>query len=103
MMVDEEDQRYQKELRRRVSEAMRNAQIEQQKKELMKQFLDASAYERLMNIKVSNPELYEQLVNLIISLAQSNRINGKMSEEQLRSILGRITYRKEPKIEFKHK
>ena len=102
-MVDEEDQRYQKDLRRKVSEALRNAQIEQQKKELMKQFLEAGAYERIMNIKVSNPELYEQLVNLIISLAQSNRLKGKMSDEQLRSILGRITYRKEPTIEFKHK
>ena len=102
-MADEEEQRYQKELRKRVSEAVRNAQIEQQKKELMKQFLDSAAYERIMNIKVSNPELYEQLVGLIISLAQSNRIKGKMSEEQLRSILERITYRKEPTIEFKHK
>ena len=102
-MVDEEDQRYQKDLRRKVSEALRNAQIEQQKKELMKQFLEAGAYERIMNIKVSNPELYEQLVNLIISLAQINRLKGKMSDEQLRSILGRITYRKEPTIEFKHK
>jgi programmed cell death protein 5 len=103
MAEEEEDQRYQKDLRRKVAEAMRRAQAEQQKKELMRQFLDAGAYERLMNIKVSNPELYEQLVGLIISLAQSNRLSGKMTEDQLRSILGKITYRKEPTIEFKHK
>lgn len=103
MADEEEDQRYQRELRKKVTEAMRRAQVEQQKKELMRQLLEPGAYERLMNIRLSNQELYEQLVSLILSLAQSNRISGKISENQLRSILGKITYRKEPTIEFKHK
>jgi len=102
-VAEEEDQRYQRELRKKVAEAMRRAQVEQQKKELMKQFLAPGAYERLMNIRLSNQELYEQLVSLIISLAQSNRISGKVSEDQFRSILEKVTYKKEPTIEFKHK
>lgn len=103
-MAEEDDgQRYQKEMRKRVAEAMRRAQMEQQKKDLMRQFLEPDAYERLMNIRVSNPELYDQLVGMVVSLIQSNRVTGKISEAQLRSILGRITYRKEPRISFKHK
>jgi programmed cell death protein 5 len=103
-MADEDgEQRYQKDIRKRVAEAMRNAQIEQQKKDLMRQLLDPKAYERLLNIKLSNQELYEQLVGLIISLVQNNRIQGKMTEEQLKGVLEKVTYKNEPTIEFKHK
>ena len=102
-MAEEEDMGYQRGLRRRVNEAIKKAQMEQQKKELMKQFLEPDAYERLMNVRLSNPELYNQLVNLIVSLVQSNRIAGKLTEEQLKAILAKITFKREPKIEFKHK
>jgi programmed cell death protein 5 len=103
-MADEEsEQRYQKDIRKRVAEAMRKAQMDQQKKELMRQLLDPKAYERLLNIKLSNQDLYDQLVGLIISLAQNNRLQGKMTEEQLKGVLEKVTYRKEPTIEFKHK
>jgi len=90
-------------MRKRVAEAMRRAQMEQQKKDVMRQFLEPDAYERLMNIRVSNPELYDQLVGMVVQLVQSNRVTGKISEKQLRSILEKITYRKEPNISFKHK
>ena len=101
--ADEDEAQYQKKLRKRVSDAIRNAQIEQQKKELMHQFLDPKAYERLMNIRVSNYELYNQLVGIIASLVQNNRISGKLTESQLKSIIEKVTYRPEPKIEFRHK
>jgi DNA-binding TFAR19-related protein (PDSD5 family) len=101
-MADEEEQ-YQKRMRKRVTEALREAQMEQQKKEIMRRFLDGPAYDRMMNVRVSNPELYDQLVSLIVSLVQSNRITGKMTESQLMSLVERLTYRKEPTISFKHK
>ncbi len=99
----EEEEQYQKRMRKRVSEAIRNAQMEQQKKEIMRRFLDSTAYERMMNVRVSNPELYDQLVNLVVSLVQSNRITGKLTESQLKALVERITYKKEPTISFKHK
>ena len=98
---DEEDE--QKRLRKRLSGAIRSMQAEQQKKDVLKQLLEARAYERMMNIRISSPELYSQMVSIIISLAQTNRISGKMSEAQLLSLLDKVTYRKEPTIEFKHK
>ncbi len=101
-MAEEEDQ-YQKRMRKKVAEALREAQMEQQKKEIMRRFLDGTAYDRMMNVRVSNPELYDQLVNLIVSLVQSNRITGKLTENQLKALVERMTYKKEPTISFKHK
>jgi len=102
-MEEDEEKQYQKNMRKRVSEAIKAAQLEDQKKEVMRQFLDDAAYERLMNIRLSNPDLYNQLVKLVVSLAQSNRVTGKISETQLKSILAKMTSRPEPKIEFRHK
>jgi DNA-binding TFAR19-related protein (PDSD5 family) len=98
-----EDQEEQKRLRKQLAGAIRRSQIEQQKREMAKQLLDANAYERLTNIKAANYELYLQLLDLIISLAQSNRIQGKLTEAQFVAILNKVTYRREPTIEFKHK
>lgn len=101
--MEGEEEQYQKKMRKRVTEAIKAAQLEAQKKEIMKQFLDPKAYERVMNIRASNYELYNQLVNLIVSLVQGNRISGKITETQLKSIIEKMTYRREPTIEFKHK
>ena len=84
-------------------EQMKRQQIEQQKKDIIKRLMDQSAYDRLMNIRISSPDLYAQLIDLIISLAQSNRIQGKLTEQQLLQILEKATYRPDTKIEYKHK
>lgn len=78
-------------------------QAEQQKRNLVKRYLTTDAYERLMNVRVANSELYAQLMDLVIAMAQSNRITGQLTEQQLKQILSRLTYRKESTIEFKHK
>ncbi|MGC8652016.1 MAG: DNA-binding protein [Candidatus Micrarchaeia archaeon] len=101
--ADNEDERYQKELRKRINESIRRAQIEEQTKAVMRQLLDPDAYERLMIIRSSNQELYTQLVNLIVSLVQSNKIAGKISDAQFKALLEKLTTRREPSIEFKHK
>lgn len=82
---------------------MQALQMEQQKRNAAKRFMTVEAYERLMNVRVSNYELYSQLLDLIISLANSNRLSSPLTEAQLKDILNRITYKPESKIEFKHK
>jgi programmed cell death protein 5 len=88
-----------KELYRRMHEM----QVEQEKKTLAKQLMDPDAYERLMNVRVANYELYSQLLEMLISMARGNRIKGKITEAQLREILAKMTARPDSKIEFKHK
>ena len=102
-MAYDEEEGGQRRINRRLAAAIKNMQIEQQKKEMMKQLLAPKAYERLMNIRISNPELYNQIINVVVSLAQTNRLHGKMTEAQLLSILEKVTVRKEPTINFKRK
>ncbi len=79
-------------------------QLEQQRREIARKLMDTQAYERLMNVRIASPELYSQLMSVIIQMAQSNRMgNGKITEEQLKSILAKLTYKPEPTISFKHK
>lgn len=63
--------------------------LELQKRALIKQILDPQAYERLANIRAANHELYEQLVNLLISLYQQGQIR-KLSEEQLKALVNKL-------------
>ncbi|MDE1865426.1 MAG: hypothetical protein KGH94_02180 [Candidatus Micrarchaeota archaeon] len=101
--MENEEEQYQKKLQKRYQEAIKRAQVEQQMAEIAKRMLDANAYERLTNIKSSNPMLYRQMVSMLISLAQQNRVQGKITESQFRSLLERLTYKEDTKIEFRHK
>lgn len=103
MESENNDQEYQKRLQKRYNETVKRAQVEQQMAEIAKRLLDAPAYERLTNIKSSNPELYRQLVQMLLSLVQQNRIQGKISEEQFRSLLEKLTQKEDRTIEFKRK
>ncbi len=86
-----------------IEQRMKALQLEQQKRNAVKRYMTVEAYERLMNVRVSSYELYSQLLDLIISLAQQNRLTTQLTESQLKDILGRMTFKPEPKIEFKHK
>ncbi len=78
-------------------------QVEQQKKEIAKKYMTTEAYERLMNVRISNHDLFSQLIDVIISMVQSGRVGSKLTEQQLRDILERLTYKPEPTITFQHK
>ncbi len=86
-------------------EAMRRKQAEElQKRQVLKSILDAEAYERMGNIRIANPAMYDQLIQLLIQLVQSGRVSGKITETQLKSLLDRIQARRhEPNITFKRK
>ncbi len=102
-MAEDRQENEDEKLRRLYSKRLRALQIEQQKKDLAKRFMDPDAYERLMNVRISNHELYEQLLGLVINMVQTNRLGSKLTDEQLKSLLAKLTYRPEPKIEYRHK
>jgi programmed cell death protein 5 len=91
--------RYKKDLMRKL----REMQIEQEKKGIAKRIMEPDAYERLMNVRVANYELYSQLLEMLISMARSERLKGKITEAQLRELLSKLTYKPNSTIEFKHK
>lgn len=103
MASEPEENQQDKDQKKLYAKRMRDLQIEHQKKELVRRYMTPAAYERLMNVRMSNYELYSQLVNFIVSLAQSGKATTRISEEQLKTILTKLTTRPEPTIEFRHK
>ena len=92
------------ELQRRREEELKRQeelqkQIEMQKKAVLRSILEPEARERLARLKLAHPEIAEAVENQLVALAQAGRINQKISDEVLVSILKQISSRRrEPKI-----
>ncbi|MDE1850634.1 MAG: hypothetical protein KGH54_02455 [Candidatus Micrarchaeota archaeon] len=89
--------------RKAMQKRMQEQQLEQQKRDILKRFLTVEAYERMANVRIASPEVYNKMIEVIISMYQSNRLPGKITEAQIKDLLARLTAKEEPKIEFKHK
>lgn len=82
---------------------MQQMQMEMQKKELLRRMLTDSAYECMTNVRISNPELYDKVVSSLAYVAQQGRQMEKLTDEQLYSLLAKMTAKKETSIEFRRK
>jgi programmed cell death protein 5 len=69
-------------------------EFEDKKKMILRTILTQKAKERLANIRLSRPEIGENIENQLIMLAQSGRLESKINDEQLRSILQKIIPKK---------
>ncbi|MEM0128294.1 MAG: DNA-binding protein [Thermoplasmatales archaeon] len=79
-------------------EAERKA-AEKERHEFVKRFVTPEAYERLSNVRLVRPEVVENVENQIIMLAQSGRLNRQITDAELKSLLARLTEKREPRIE----
>ncbi len=66
-------------------------QAEAQKKAILRQNLTDGARKRLNTVKMSKPEVGEQVEQQIVALAQSGRIQGKIDEEKMKQLLQELT------------
>ncbi len=102
--MDEPAEDVQQVQRRKLEEAQKRAEQEAAVKGMLRQVMETPAYERLQNIRLSNPELYGQLVKLLAYLVQQGQLKGKVSEEQLKALVAKIlSQRKETTIRFARK
>lgn len=77
-------------------------ELEAQKKQAMMQILTPEARSRLANIRLTKPEFVDQIELQLIQLAQMGRIKSKITDEQLKVLLKRLTGQKrEMKITWK--
>ncbi len=77
-----------------AEEEGRRKEIEEAKRNIIRQILTSEARERLNNIRMAKPEFAEQLENQLIALAQSGRIKSVINDVQLKEILRQIMPRK---------
>lgn len=107
-----EDKELEEIKRRKMMELMQNAaaqeNVEEKRREeeeaarqaILRQILEPEARERLARIKLVRPELAEAVENQLIILAQSGRLGRMITDEELKSILSRLTsQRREIRIE----
>ncbi|MFC6724516.1 DNA-binding protein [Halobium palmae] len=62
-------------------------QQEAQKEALLRQYLTDDARQRLNAIQMSKPDFADQVERQLVALAQSGRIQGKIDEEKMKSLL----------------
>lgn len=83
----------QRELEELQKEEMRR-QYEAQKRAILRAILEPEAKERLSRIKLAHPELAEAVENQLIYLAQSGKIQSKITDEVLVEILKKVQPKK---------
>jgi programmed cell death protein 5 len=111
MAMDEE---YEKLRRRRLAELQKEIgevgevgvgseeeQIEKQRRLLLRQLLTPEAIGRLERVKIGHSDLGRKVEDYILLLAQSNKLTHQIDDEELKSLLMKLTPRKEIKIRRK--
>ena len=74
-------------------------QADRQKQSIIRQILTPEARQRLTNIRMVKPEFAEELELQLIQLAQSGRLKGQITDEQLKRTLEQLQgQRREIKI-----
>ncbi len=87
---------------REQAEQEQAAELEAQKEAILRQILEPDARTRLANIKMVRPQFAEQIEIQLIQLATSGRLRGKVTDEQLKSLLQQIQAReRERKVSFR--
>lgn len=77
-------------------------EYEEKKRQILRSILDADARERLGRIRIAHPELAEKVEQQLLMLAQSGRLNQKVTDDMLVQILKKVTPKKrEPTIRRK--
>ena len=70
------------------------AQFEAQKKQILGQILTSEARNRLANLKLTKPELVNNIELQLIQSAQAGGLRGKVTDEQLKVLLRQIAGQK---------
>ncbi|HSF51383.1 MAG TPA: DNA-binding protein [Nitrososphaeraceae archaeon] len=79
-------------------ERKREAEAQAMRQKVMTVLLDASARQRLANVRMVKPELANAVENYLVNAASSGRLNRALTDDELKQILLSI---QSPKKDFK--
>lgn len=65
---------------------------------MLKQVLTPEASARLANVALVKQEKARQVENYLINAAQSGKLGGKVTEDQLKDLLTQVTEQSRPKV-----
>jgi len=101
-MEDTEDAPTQQEALRKQIETARAAQENEKKiRSVLVRILEPDAYERIMNVKLSNSEVYAKAVNALAYYY--NKVRRKITDQELKAFLSSATERREGTLEIRRK
>ena len=69
-------------------------QLETQKRQAMLQILTPEARSRLANLRLTRPDMVDQIEIQLIQLAQMGRIKSKITDDQLKELLKNLAGKK---------
>ena len=81
-----------------MEEKQKEAETEAKLDETLRFLLEPKAKERLSNVRLANKELYMKAVQSLLYLAQANQLSKKLSEEDLKALLLKLSEKRETKI-----
>jgi len=70
------------------------AELEARKQTILRTILTPEARERLSTLRLTRPELVAQLEAQLVALAQSGRIQAKLTDEQIKALLMQLQPKK---------
>jgi len=71
-------------------DAIKREQDEQMRRDLLSTFLDTAARERLSRIALVSAERSKQIETILLRMAQSGQLRGRVSEDQLIDLLNQM-------------
>ena len=78
-------------------------QIEEMKKKILATILSKEAYERLARVRVANQELASQAELYLLQVYQSGKLSGRVSDEQMKEVLGVLSSGSRPDFSIRRK
>ena len=92
--VAQQQQMQQQQMAQMQQQEAAQAQFEAEKKQILGQILTSEARNRLANLKLTKPELVNQIELQLIQSAQAGSLRGKVTDEQLKVLLRQIAGQK---------
>ena len=81
-------------MQQQMQQQQMQQEIEEQKKQIMMQILTPEARSRLTNLKLTKPDLVNQIELQLIQSAQAGSLRGKVTDDQLKVLLSQIAGQK---------